>query len=145
MPCLASAAVAAVAALAAAPLVLAGCVGEAEVSFQGTVVEGAAASHAFEPAPASGTPIAGAAVALCFHACGAPVLTAADGSYPELAAVFGGFVGVDTHIAVRVTAPDGRTAEYATVFEHTDDPLIANPSCDGGPCPPVFLNFTLPR
>jgi hypothetical protein len=128
-----------VAALAAGT---AGCVGEAAVSFQGRVVEGAATGHAFEPAPAAGVPIAGAAVALCFVACGVPLFTAEDGSYPELSAVFGGALGSDTRIAVRVTAPDGRTVEYATIYERSDDPLTANPSCDGG-CPPVFLNFTL--
>jgi hypothetical protein len=120
----------------------AGCVGEAAVSFQGRVVEGAVTGHAFEPAPAAGVPIAGAAVALCFQSCGTPLFTAEDGSYPELSAIFGGFVGSDTRIGVRVTAPDGRTTEYATIYEESDDPLTANPSC-ADDCGPVFLNFTL--
>jgi hypothetical protein len=129
-------------ALVAAFALAAGCVGEASVSFQGRVVEGPVTGHAFENVPANGVPIEGAEVALCLVSCGEPVLTAADGSYPEIRTVFGGFAGSDTHIAVRVTAPDGRTAEYATIYERSDDPLVANPSCEDG-CPPVFLNFTL--
>ena len=129
--------------LAALAALAAGCLGEASVSFQGTVVEGPITGYAFESAPATGVPIASAAVALCLASCGEPVLTGADGRYPEIAMVFAGFLGGgDTHIAVRVTAADGRTAEYATVYEDSDDPLIANPSCEDG-CPPVFLNFTL--
>jgi hypothetical protein len=118
----------------------AGC-GEAFVSFQGSVVEGAVTGHAFEPAPAAGPPIAGAVVELCIDSCTREVITAADGSYPRIGTGFAGSIGSDTPIAVRVTAPDGRTAEYATIYEDSDDPLTADPACDG--CAPVFLNFTL--
>jgi hypothetical protein len=128
---------------AAFAVLLAACVGEAEVSYRGSVIEGPITGHAFDAAPAAGTPVVGATVALCFVAtCSPPAastLTAADGSYAQIDAVFGGFVGVDTHIEVRVVALDGRTASYAVTYENTTDPTNATPE-NGAP---VFLDFSL--
>lgn len=126
-------------------LVCAGCVGEASVSYQGTVTEGAVSGHAFDdaPNPTAASPIAGATVELCVDRCpGESVTTAADGAFAELEQVFGGFAGGDTRIIVRATAPDGRAVTYEVIYEDTSDPTIANPSCER-PCPPVFLNLRL--
>jgi hypothetical protein len=65
------------------------------------------------------------------------------GNYPLVEAVFGGFVGGDPSIEVRVTALDGRTFSYSTVYEDTEDPTSSERYCDDGPCPTVYLNFAL--
>ncbi len=118
------------------------CVGEASVSYQGSVSEGDADDHGFSTAPGEGIPVSGATVELCLDQCGDPETTDAAGRYPEIEAVFGGFVGSDTQIEVRVTAPDGRQVSYTTTYENTDDPTVANRYCDP-PCPAIYLNFTL--
>jgi hypothetical protein len=121
----------------------AGCVGEASVSYQGSVIEGPFSMSAFEDAPAVGTPIEGALVELCIAPdCSRSTSTDASGLFREMDLVFGGSVGDDTTIEVRVTAPDGRAFTYRTIYEDTNDPTVANPSCET-PCPPVYLNFTL--
>src|SRR5262249_57688072 len=72
-----------------------GCVGEASVSYQGTVTEGAASGHSFDdaPNPACAPAIAGATVELCIDGCRGlrPVTTAADGSFPEIRGDFSRF------------------------------------------------------
>lgn len=108
-----------------------GCVGEAEVSYHGTVTEGTSSGYSFDakPNPRGAKPVAGAKVELCIDQCpGRTVTTAADGSFPVLTRVFGGFIGHLTHIIVRATAPDGRSVTYETTYEKTSDPTMANRS-----------------
>ncbi len=125
-------------------LMLAGCVGEAGVSYQGTVVEGPVDGYQFATERgAQQAPIAGARVALVVDGDERTnALTDASGSYPLLEAVFGGFVGHDTSIEVRVAAPDGRALVYSTIYEDTDDPTYSERSCEE-PCPTIYLNFAL--
>jgi hypothetical protein len=99
----------------------------------------------FAPSPEGGAdaPLAGAMVQLVVDDDVRDLaMTDEAGAYRELAAVFGGFGGHDTHIEVRVQTSDGRTASYSTIYEDTMDPTVANPSCES-PCPPVYLNFSL--
>src|SRR5262245_32805019 len=131
--------------LLAITLVSLGCVGEASVSYQGTVTEGSASGHSFDhtPNPSGASPIAGATVELCVNRCpGETVTTAADGSFPELEQVFPGFIWSDTRIIVRATAPDGRTVAYETIYEDTSDPTVANPYPEQH-VPPVYLNLRI--
>ena len=121
-----------------------GCAGEAAVSYQGTVTEGTETGYSFDnaPNPSGATPIPGATVVVCIDGCKGnerSVTTSADGSYPELTTTFGGISG-DTTIAVQATTLDGRVVAYETVYEDTEDPTVANPSCET-PCPPVYLNL----
>ena len=131
------------AALALITVLTLGCLGEASVTYQGTVTEGPAPGHRFDSAPnPTGAPaVAGATVELIVDGRPGPsVVTAPDGSFPELEQVFGGFAGKTTRILVRATAPDGRVVTYETDYESTSDPTIANRYCNPA-CPPVFLNL----
>ena len=128
------------------PLVLAGCVGEAGVGYQGVVLEGSATAYEFAMTrdPLEQVPIAGATVSLVVDGDErTSAMTDAGGNYPLLEAVFGGFVGHDTPIEVRVAAPDGRAFTYATIYEDTEDPTYSERSCEDGPCPTIYLNFAL--
>ena len=120
-----------------------GCIGEASVSYQGTVTEGAGPGHRFDiaPNPDDAPPIAGATVELVVDGRRGPsVVTGPDGSFPEIEQVFGGFVGATTPILVRATTLDGRVVTYETVYETTSDPTLAQRYCQPA-CPPIFLNL----
>jgi hypothetical protein len=121
------------------------CIGEASVSYQGTVTEGAAPAHRFDlaPNPTGATPIADATVELVVDGRRGPaVVTGPDGSFAEIEQVFGGFAGATTPIVVRATTRDGRVVTYTTVYETTSDPTLARRFCQP-PCPPVFLNLSV--
>lgn len=127
-------------------LLVAGCVGEAGVSYQGVVGEGSTTAYDFTTNrdPLDQTPIAGARVTLLVDGDErTSAVTDAAGNYPLLEAVFGGFVGHDTSIAVRVVALDGREVAYSTIYEETEDPTYSERSCEDAPCPTTYLNFTL--
>jgi hypothetical protein len=129
-------------------LVLAGCVGEASVSYQGSVNEGDTNHLGFSSRPGEGTPIPGATVTLLFGDNRVEdAATDANGLYAEIEGVFGGFVGVDTEVEVLVRTLDGRESSYTTVYEDTDDPTIANAACseldDPTSCRRTYLNFVL--
>ena len=122
------------------------CLGEASVSYQGTVTEGAQSEYSFDeqPNPSGGAPVVGATVALCVDGCNGnekTVTTSDDGSYAEIDTVFGGSLD-DKIITLQVSTQNGRVVSYKTVYSDTEDPTIANPSCED-PCPPVYLNFTV--
>lgn len=130
----------------ALPLLCAGCVGEAGVSYQGVVLEGSESSYEFATGrdPLDQLPVPAARVALFIDGDErTSVVSDSAGNYPMIEAVFGGFIGHDTPIEVRVTALDGRTFAYSTVYENTDDPTSSERYCDDGPCPNVYLNFKL--
>ena len=125
-------------------VLVAGCVGEAAVSYQGTVTEGPVAGYEFATVanPTGGAPVAGATVQLCVDdRCGAPQTVDSTGAYGELEQVFGGFAGHDTRITVTASAAD-RRVEYTTIYEDTSDPTVANGSCST-PCPSRYLSFVL--
>ena len=88
----------------------------------------------------------GARVALCIDECNGSeqiATTAADGTFTELRTGFGGFAG-ETLIIVAVTTLEEQRVFYQAVFGESDEPTIANPSCET-PCDPSFLNFTIAR
>lgn len=127
-------------------LILAGCVGEAGVGYQGVVVEASTSAYEFTTSRdgLAGAPIPGAKVTLVVDGDErTSAVTDAAGNYPLLEAVFGGFIGHDTPIEVRVDAPDGRAFVYSTIYEDTEDPTYSERSCEDEPCPTMFLNFSL--
>ena len=121
-----------------------GCVGEAVVSYQGSVTAGATSGYRFSPTPnpSGAAPISGATVELCLGECDGQkvAITDANGHFEEISATFGGVTA--KRISIRATAPDGRTFAYETAYEETTDPTVANPSCEQT-CPPVFLNLQI--
>lgn len=113
------------------------CLGEAEVVYEGAVVEGDATGSRFVSASerAEGVPIAGATVELIVQGrTGESATTDASGAYGPLEQVFGGFVGVDDTIEVKVTTGDGRTFSYTANYDDTTDPTNGAPD---------YLDFTL--
>lgn len=127
-------------------LLFGGCVGEAGVSYQGVVLEGSTNAYEFATSrdPYDQLPVPAARVTLFIDGDErTSVSSDAAGNYPMVDAVFGGFIGHDTPIEVRVTALDGRMLAYSTVYENTEDPTSSERYCDEGPCPTVYLNFAL--
>jgi hypothetical protein len=104
-----------------------GCVGEASVTYKGTVTRSPVKSgYTFddEPNPAGLQPIAGAAISLC--ACESPSSHDAtsnnNGRWGPIDTIFGGFIGVDTPIRVKVHAKGFEDLVYKTTYESTNDP-----------------------
>jgi hypothetical protein len=115
-----------------AGIALVGCVGEAQVTYKGTVLaaEGDPGySFDAEPNPDGLLPIAGATVGLCVTCDASPyaqmAVSAADGSWGPIAQVFGGFIGVDSEIRVTVQADRFETFTYNAVYENTKEPTNA--------------------
>ncbi|MGI5865566.1 MAG: hypothetical protein ACOX6T_26385 [Myxococcales bacterium] len=114
-----------------AALVAAGCVGEASVTYKGSVVAagGEPRGHSFDDTmnPRGGEPIAGAEVKLCVSLgeCsgeGVTARSASDGSWGPIDTVFGGFIGSDNYIEIQATAPGYEPYTYRVNYSETEDP-----------------------
>ncbi len=122
-------------------MLVAACVGEGFVEYEGTVLEGRQAGHSFDPAPNPGglPPVIGATVSLrvCSGSCSGDeaaqfATSGPDGAWGPVDLAFG--AGVSDHeIRIDVAAPGFAPYTYRTVYETTDDPTVAE----------RFLNVTL--
>jgi hypothetical protein len=108
---------------------LAGCVGEAEVQYKGSVTEAAGEARVTfdaEPNPDGLVPIGGARITLCVDCDSSPygdtTFSKADGTWGPIDQVFGGFVGSTETIRLEVTADFMEPFVYQAVYEDTADP-----------------------
>lgn len=106
---------------------LLGCVGEASVTYKGTVsVAKGEAGYTFdeEPNPEGLAPISGATISLCTD-CESPkshdLVSIEDGSWGPIEQVFGGGFS-DTTIRVFVKAKGFEDFEYSATYETTNEP-----------------------
>lgn len=113
------------------------CVGEADVSYKGSVTAGDVMRHSFSAQvnPLKKPPISGAVVSLFLNrseSCeslpvngGIQVRTNEDGEFRELGTIFGGGCETETPITICVRAKGYNTYTYSTTYESTSDPTGA--------------------